>query len=45
MKVCGNPVTYQHMEQDMDINAGLILEGKKTIEQVGKKYLQRFWKP
>ena len=28
VKVCGNPVTYQHMEQDMDINAGLILEGK-----------------
>ena len=37
VKVCGNPVTYQHMEQDMDINAGLILEGKKTIEQVGEE--------
>ena len=37
VKVCSNPVTYQHMEQDMDINAGLILEGKKTIEQVGEE--------
>ena len=37
VKVCGNPVTYQHMEQDMDINAGLILEGRKSIEQVGEE--------
>ena len=25
------------MEQDMDINAGLILEGRKSIEQVGEE--------
>ena len=37
VKVCGNPITYRNMENDMDINAGLIIEGKKSIEQVGEE--------
>lgn len=36
IKVCGNPNTYERMEHDMDLNAGLILKGEKTIEQVGE---------
>ena len=41
VKVCGNPVTYRHMEGDMDINAGLIVEGAKTIEEVGEEVYRK----
>lgn len=41
VKVCGNPVTYQHMIHDMDINAGLIIEGKKSIEQAGEEVFEK----
>ena len=37
IKICGNPNTFERMEEDMDINAGLILKGEKTIEQVGEE--------
>lgn len=37
IKVCGNPNTYQRMEEDMDLNAGLIITGEKTIDQVGEE--------
>ena len=37
LKICGNPHTYQRMEEDMDLNAGLIITGEKTIEQVGEE--------
>ena len=39
VKICGNPITYPRMEQDMDLNAGLIITGDKTIEQVGEEAL------
>lgn len=34
IKVCGNPHTYQRMEEDMDVNAGLIITGEKSIDEV-----------
>ncbi|MPM93390.1 (2R)-sulfolactate sulfo-lyase subunit beta [bioreactor metagenome] len=37
LKVCGNPVTYKRMEHDMDINAGRIITGEKSIEEVGEE--------
>ena len=37
IKVCGNPNTYQRMEQDMDLNAGLIITGEKTNDQGGEE--------
>lgn len=37
LKICGNPHTYQRMSEDMDINAGLIITGEKTIEEVGEE--------
>ncbi len=37
IKICGNPHTYQRMEDDMDLNAGLIITGEKTIEEVGEE--------
>lgn len=37
LKVCGNPNTFARMEGDMDINAGLIILGEKSIEEVGEE--------
>lgn len=37
IKICGNPNTYEKMKDDMDLNAGLIITGEKTIEQVGEE--------
>lgn len=36
LKVCGNPHTYARMSHDMDINAGLVITGEKSIEEVGE---------
>jgi altronate dehydratase large subunit len=35
LKVCANPETYARMGGDMDINAGKILEGETSVDQVG----------
>ncbi len=37
LKICGNPNTYERMQNDMDINAGRIIEGKASIEAVGEE--------
>ncbi len=37
IKICGNPNTYARMQADLDVNAGLILTGEKTIEEVGEE--------
>ena len=37
LKITGNPRTYRTMKEDMDINAGTIIEGKEAIECVGIK--------
>ncbi|MEA4954432.1 MAG: UxaA family hydrolase [Pseudoflavonifractor sp.] len=36
-KVCGNPNTYERMRHDMDLNAGRIITGEKSIEEVGEE--------
>jgi altronate dehydratase large subunit len=35
IKICANPETARKLAGDMDVNAGRILEGEATIEQVG----------
>ena len=35
IKVCANPETYARMEGDMDVNAGRILYGEATLDEVG----------
>ena len=40
MKICGNPNTYERMQFDMDLNAGRIITGEKTIEEVGEEAFQ-----
>ena len=37
IKICGNPETYERMRHDMDLNAGGIITGEATIEQVGEE--------
>jgi len=37
VKVCANPDTYRHMPDDMDVDAGRILEGRATLDQVGRE--------
>ncbi len=37
VKVTGNPETYARMGDDMDINAGEVIEGKATIDEMGNR--------
>jgi len=35
IKVCANPATYRKLAEDMDIDAGRIIEGRGTLPEVG----------
>jgi len=35
IKICANPETYQRMPDDMDVDAGRILNGEATLDEVG----------
>jgi altronate hydrolase len=37
IKICANPETWRNLEDDMDIDAGRILEGRATLDQVGSE--------
>ena len=37
IKVCANPETYRHMNEDMDVDAGRILEGQASLDEVGRE--------
>lgn len=41
LKVCGNPSTCKRLFFDMDINAGKIIEGSSSIEEVGEETFKR----
>jgi len=40
IKICANPETYRHLSEDMDVNAGRILEGVATLDEVGEEIFQ-----
>ena len=40
LKICANPETYRRMADDMDIDAGRILEGRGTLDEVGQEIFQ-----
>jgi altronate dehydratase large subunit len=40
VKICGNPHTFRRMEDDMDVNAGAILEGAATLASVGQEIFE-----
>lgn len=35
IKVCANPLTFRNLADDMDVNAGRILDGAATLDDVG----------
>jgi len=37
IKVCANPETYRRMSEDMDVDAGKILEGRASLDEVGRE--------
>ena len=41
IKICANPETYRRMSEDMDIDAGKILEGRATLDEVGREIFER----
>lgn len=41
VKICGNPNTYERLQHDMDLNAGRILTGEATIEEVGEEAFRK----
>jgi altronate dehydratase large subunit len=41
IKITGNLQTYRRMKDNMDINAGTIIEGKETLKNIGKKIYQK----
>jgi altronate hydrolase len=41
IKVATNTPLYQWMEEDMDLNAGTILGGTETVEQVGQRIFEK----
>ena len=41
IKICANPDTFRRMPEDMDVNAGRILEGRATLDEVGQEIFDR----
>jgi altronate dehydratase large subunit len=37
LKICANPETYRRMGDDMDVDAGRIMEGAATLDEVGRE--------
>lgn len=37
IKVCANPETYRRLQDDMDVDAGRILEGRASLDDVGRE--------
>jgi len=37
LKICANPATYRALAEDMDVNAGRILEGEADLDAVGRE--------
>lgn len=40
VKIASNTAIYERMKNDLDINAGLILDGEVTIEEMGKRIFE-----
>lgn len=41
IKVCANPETFRNLPDDMDIDAGRILEGRGTLDDVGEEIVAK----
>lgn len=41
IKICANPETYKNLSEDMDVNAGKVLEGSATPQDIGDEIYQQ----
>ncbi|MDO3381229.1 UxaA family hydrolase [Gilvimarinus algae] len=41
IKICANPETYERLSEDMDINAGKILTGQASLDELGEEIYRR----
>ena len=41
IKICANPETYKNMADDMDVNAGRIIDGEANLDEVGDEIYQQ----
>ena len=41
IKIATNTALFEHMNEDMDVNAGTILDGTETLEQVGMRIFEK----
>ena len=41
IKVCANPETFRRLRGDMDVDAGRILDGAATLDEVGQEILDK----
>jgi len=41
IKVASNTLLFKHMEEDMDLNAGTIMDGTETVEEVGHRIFEK----
>lgn len=44
IKITGNPDTYKKMTENIDINAGKIVTGENTLEEVGKELVDMIYR-
>lgn len=40
IKITGNPRTYERMKENIDINAGAVITGEKSLQEVGEEIYQ-----
>jgi altronate hydrolase len=40
LKICANPETFRRMEDDMDVDAGRILDGAASLDEVGDEIVR-----
>src|SRR5258707_10666359 len=37
IKVCANPETFRRLRDDMDVDAGRLLDGEATLDDIGRE--------
>jgi altronate hydrolase len=40
LKLATNTALFEHQEEDMDINCGTIIDGKESVEEVGRRFFR-----
>ena len=40
LKLATNTALFEHQEEDMDINCGTIIDGKESVEEVGRRFFE-----